>query len=214
MIRQTTACPTALRTRHADDLSRAARHTPVPCKLFSRTKMPSSIKRPSGQDICMCKPLCQGYTVLARSLKHVDNVWLRFQCPIFAGHVFKSNYVYFIKILPKLVHEHDDVIKWKQFPRSWLFVRGIHWSPVNSPHKDQWRGALVFSLICVWINDWVNNREAGDLRRHRGHYDIIVMGIGQVTELIIGQSVDFYSLTVTITIYMIIYIIYTLNSRI
>ena len=33
----------------------------------------------------------------------------------------------------------------------------------------------MFSLICAWINDWVNNREAGDLRRHRGHYDVNVM---------------------------------------
>ena len=48
-------------------------------------------------------------------------------------------------------------------------------SPVNSPHKGQWRGALMFSLICVWINGWVNNREAGDLRRYRTHYDVIVM---------------------------------------
>ena len=47
--------------------------------------------------------------------------------------------------------------------------------PVNSPHKGQWRGTLMFSLIYAWINDWVNNREAGDLRRHRGHYDVIVM---------------------------------------
>ena len=47
--------------------------------------------------------------------------------------------------------------------------------PVNSPHKGQWRGALMFSLICVWINGCVNNREAGDLRRNRGHYDVIVM---------------------------------------
>ena len=47
--------------------------------------------------------------------------------------------------------------------------------PVNSPHKGQWRGALMFSLICVWINGWVNNREAGDFRRHLGHYDVIVM---------------------------------------
>ena len=47
--------------------------------------------------------------------------------------------------------------------------------PVNSPHKGQLRGALTFSLICAWIIDWVNNREAGDLRRHRGHYDVIVM---------------------------------------
>ena len=56
---------------------------------------------------------------------------------------------------------HDDVIKWKHFPRYWPFERGIHRSPVNSPHKGQWREALVFSLICVWINGWVNNREAG-----------------------------------------------------
>ena len=47
-------------------------------------------------------------------------------------------------------------------------------SPVP-PHKGQWCGALMFSLICVWINGWINNREAGDLRRHRAHYDVIVM---------------------------------------
>ena len=48
-------------------------------------------------------------------------------------------------------------------------------SPVNSPYKGQWRGALMFSLICARINGWVNNGEAGDLRRHRAHYDVIVM---------------------------------------
>ena len=47
--------------------------------------------------------------------------------------------------------------------------------PVNSPHKGQWSGALVFSLICVWIHGWVNKGEAGDLICHRGHYDINVM---------------------------------------
>ena len=52
---------------------------------------------------------------------------------------------------------------------------GIHRRPVNSPHKGQWRGALMFSLIYVWINGWINNHEAGDLRRHRAHYDVIVM---------------------------------------
>ena len=70
---------------------------------------------------------------------------------------------------------HDDVIKWKYFPRYWPFVRGIHRSPVNSPHKGPWRGALMFSLICAWIICWVNNREAGDLRRHCTHYVVIVM---------------------------------------
>ena len=55
---------------------------------------------------------------------------------------------------------HDDVIKWKHFPRYWPFVRGIHQSPVNSLHKGKWRVALMFSLICAWINGWVNNRDA------------------------------------------------------
>ena len=70
---------------------------------------------------------------------------------------------------------HDDVIKWKHFPGNWPFVRGIHRSPVNFPHKGQWRGALMFSSIYARINDWVNNREAGDLRRQHGHYDVIAM---------------------------------------
>ena len=54
-------------------------------------------------------------------------------------------------------------------------MRGIHWSPVNSPHKGQWCGAFMFFFIYVWINDWVNNCEAGDLRRYRAHYDVSVM---------------------------------------
>ena len=70
---------------------------------------------------------------------------------------------------------HDDVIKWKHFSRYWPFVRGIHRCPVNYPHKGQWRGTAMFSLICAWINGWVNNHKAGDLRRHRAHYDVNVM---------------------------------------
>ena len=69
---------------------------------------------------------------------------------------------------------HDDVIKWKHFSHYWAFVRGIHRSPVNSP-KGQWRGTLMFSLICAYMDGWVNNLQAGDLRRHRDHYDVTVM---------------------------------------
>ena len=47
-----------------------------------------------------------------------------------------------------------------------------HLCPVNSPHKG---GALMFSLICVWIDGWVKNRKAGDYRRYRAHYDVTVM---------------------------------------
>ena len=74
-----------------------------------------------------------------------------------------------------LTQPHDDVIEWKHFPRYLPFVRGIHRSPANSPHKGQWRGVLMFSLICAWINGWVNNGEVGDLRRHRAHYNVTVM---------------------------------------
>ena len=54
-------------------------------------------------------------------------------------------------ILNKMICDfHDDVIKWKHFPRHWSFVRGIHQSPLNSPHKGQWRVALYF----LWSAHW------------------------------------------------------------
>ena len=70
---------------------------------------------------------------------------------------------------------HDDVIKWKHFPHHWPFV--------NSPHQDQWRGALVFSLICARTNGWANNRDVVGLRRHRAYYYVTV------TRLMCFQSV-------------------------
>ena len=63
--------------------------------------------------------------------------------------------------------KHDDVIKWKNFPRHWPFVMGIQ--------KGQWRGTLIFCLICAWTNSWANNRDAGDFKRHGAHYDVTVM---------------------------------------
>ena len=69
---------------------------------------------------------------------------------------------------------HDAVIKQRHFPRYWPFVWRIHRSPVNFPHKGQWRGALMFSLIFAWTNGWVNNRDP-DLRRYCAHCDAIVM---------------------------------------
>ena len=58
-------------------------------------------------------------------------------------------------------------------------------SPVNSPHKGQWRGALMFSFIWVWINGWVNNHEAGDLRHYRTHYDVTVMSFIWVWNVVV-----------------------------
>ena len=70
---------------------------------------------------------------------------------------------------------HHDVIKWKHFLCYWPFVWGIHCSPVNSPHKGHWHGALMCYLICPWINGQVINREAGDLRHHHAYHDATVM---------------------------------------
>ena len=64
------------------------------------------------------------------------------------------------------------------FPALLAICTGIHRSLVNSTHKGQLRGALMFSLICAWINGWENNGEAGDLRRRRAHYDGTVMFVG------------------------------------
>ena len=67
--------------------------------------------------------------------------------------------------------ESQNITWWRHqienFPRYWPFVRGIH--------KGQWRAALMFSLISAWIKSWVNDRDVGDLRRHRAHYDVTVM---------------------------------------
>ena len=70
---------------------------------------------------------------------------------------------------------NDDVIKWKHFPCYWPFMRGIRWWPVDSPHKSQWREALMLSQISAWTNGWASNRDAGDLRRLCAHYDVNVM---------------------------------------
>ena len=68
------------------------------------------------------------------------------------------------------------------------FCAGNSPVPLNSPHKGQWRGALMFSLICARINNWVNNREACDLRRHRGHYDVNVLVLITCTTILVMRG--------------------------
>ena len=100
--------------------------------------------------------------------------------------LFKSHYVFIQKSLKFIVE--GSVIMYKSalvqatFGRLYMMTSSngkisalLDICAVNSPHKGQWHGALMASLICVWINGWVNNREAGDLRRHRIHYDVTVM---------------------------------------
>ena len=75
-----------------------------------------------------------------------------------------------------------SVVSWWRHPMETFFTllalcAGNSPATGEFPHKDQWRGALMCSLICAWINGCVNNHEAGDLRRHRTHYDVTVMFI-------------------------------------
>ena len=66
---------------------------------------------------------------------------------------------------------------WRHQMVTFSLCAGIHRWPVISPNERQSRWALTYSLICAWINRWVNNRDAGDLRHHRGDYDVIAMTI-------------------------------------
>ena len=64
------------------------------------------------------------------------------------------------QLLELAPHNHQFIVIMMTSSNGDIFritVRGIHRSPVNFPHKGLWRGALMFSLICAWINDWVNN---------------------------------------------------------
>ena len=96
-----------------------------------------------------------------------------------------SNWIIWYKCLPvskdfEADVIRDGVIKWKYFPRYWPFVRGVHQSPVNSLHKGQWRGALMFSLICA-LDERLSKQSLGwwfetpwcPLWRHCNGYDFI-----------------------------------------
>ena len=100
-------------------------------------------------------------------------IFLKFDSRLYISNSVFSSFVCRNMLICKQFH--NNVIKWKHFPRYWPFVQGIHRYPVNSPHKGQWRGALIFSLICARIIGWVKNREAADLRRYCAHFDVTVM---------------------------------------
>ena len=80
----------------------------------------------------------------------------------------------------------DDVIKWKHLPCCWPLVWEIHRSPVNSPHKGQWRGTLKFSLICA-LNNRLSKQSWGwwfvtpsrSLCRHCNEFVLLVRHYGQ-----------------------------------
>ena len=60
------------------------------------------------------------------------------------------------------------------------------------PHKGQWLETLMFSLIYTWTNDWVNNRDTGELRCHHAHYDVTVME-NNIIKSIVSEEASFVS---------------------
>ena len=121
-------------------------------------------------------------------------VRFRTRWEILLSYVFHPHRQLPWRITPaKIVRFRHDVIKWKHFPRYCPFVRGIHWSPVNSPHEGQWRGALMFSLICAWTHGWVNNRKAGDLRFYRALYDVTVMISNVLPSLLLSSCRSYFN---------------------
>ena len=123
---------------------------------------------------------------------HSETVWNMYRiyirklniCPALMEDRIAYCNKYFTEKIPRDVESPWWRHQMETFSALMALCAGIHRAPVNSPLKGQWRGALMFSLICVWINDWVNNREAGDLRRHRAHYDDDVMRRSEIPNVI------------------------------
>ena len=138
--------------------------SPKSCVIHVRT-ISQEMLRITVFDIC-CETTnsrLQPY-LLGRLETNTENWFI----PFISGYINNTLMMFDIYMLINQFN-HDDVMKWKQFPRYLPFVRGIHWSSVNSFYKGQWRGVLMFSLICAWIKIWMNNSVAGDLRCHRAH---------------------------------------------
>ena len=134
-----------------------------------------------------------------------DAKWIRVSGYNLAGDMCGSNIRGWIS--EDHCHQwNDDVIKWRYFPRYWPFVRAIHRTPVISSHQDQWRGALMFSLTNTWTSGWVNNHEAGDLRRHRTHYDVSVMDV-RVTDWS-HSTTGFAIIVVLMKVFVLTYLLF------
>ena len=87
--------------------------------------------------------------------------------PVYFMDLFPFSVAFFFSILARQLFTDEEEML--------VFMKTSSNGHIYSPHKGQWRGVLMFSLVCAWINCWVNNDEAGDLRRYRGYYDVSVM---------------------------------------
>ena len=137
----------------------------------------------SGKYVCICCSMQTDVCVCAREYIYVvyypnTTRWPHWQWPCYL--IFQHMHMKSHKSPARISGPFVGRISWWRhqmatFSALLAFVRGNHRLPVKSPHKGQWRGALIFSLIWAWTNGWVNNRDAGDVRRHRAHYNVTVV---------------------------------------
>ena len=150
-------------------------NSPIYLSFFPNNTSHSGPTWSSSAAGCSCHWSCNGYT--GYPTKYAQCIVMKFllQLRNMLMGIMAFNLPVFFKIASLALGQSMMTSSNENILSYWPFVQGIHRSPVNSPHKGQWHGALMFSLICVWINSWVNNREAGDLRCYRAHYDAIAM---------------------------------------
>ena len=121
--------------------------------------------------VCVCVCLCAIW-YMGRKNKYCLEIWF------WPGEVMEKSWNFFLRFLwePWWVALYSW---WRHQMETFsaLLTLCAENSPVTGefPHKGQWRRVLMFSLTWAWTNDWANNRDAGDLRRHRAHYDATVM---------------------------------------
>ena len=62
----------------------------------------------------------------------------------------KSKHVHnFAGVLYVCISFMAYMTSWKGFPHYWPFVKGIHWSPMDSPNKERTSNAIVYVFFGV-----------------------------------------------------------------
>ena len=150
------------------------------CQCWSRTMTPIGVTRPQGMNTHL--PVMHDWCKCITSLSNFIQIY-HISCHL--GILHRATiHIIIMRNLTKVYHMSSlelypdhDVIKWKHFPRYWPFVwefTGNGWIFLTKASDAELR-CFIFILSAPWINGWVNNHKAGDLRCHRAHYDIIVM---------------------------------------
>ena len=104
---------------------------------------------PPGPARTQVGPMLATWTLLSGCMYILsDMLYHQAVCRFIFFHILQYHFTFTEAVL-WFPHVHDDIIKWKHFPRYWSFVQGIHRSPMNSPHKGQWCGVLLYSLNCA-----------------------------------------------------------------